>query len=288
MSEPNIFTREMSQKDWSEGLVSLENIIPIRYIGDAVHRIPAINDIIARYEAGSLIYDAGSGQGVLCEALAQNGLRVIGVEKDDNMYQQSIDRKSQNTDQEWTANIEYIKGDIENSKLPNSSVDGIIECGVAIFNDPGKMQKIFEDYARVLKPNGIISMNTYHEFAVNPNSPTLIESTNSPRSKAKVADHIITSKGNYNNLGEFTKVLEYYYHSINSPQEMRERGCFDLHIYSEELLTNLAKQSGLELESATSLNVTQEHIDLSANWEGGTVDYPLFVRYIFRKSNHER
>jgi SAM-dependent methyltransferase len=297
MSEiSQIFTPQTSEENWSNGTSNPqypEGILPFRYIGDVIHRSAVIKEITKRFETikklnpDYLVYDAGHGQGYLSEALAFNGVNTIGVEADKDMFDQSITRKKlleiRADFQNLTQKLDYHFANIDNSPLPNNSVNEIVECGVAIFNDAPTMDRIMSDYSRVLKVGGLISINTYNENCLCDGSPTLIKTPESDRSAAKVIDMIPGISINYLGLGLSTAFRAYYYHSLKSPKQIREEGVANINLHSRELLENLGKKYGLNLIEVTDLNVEQKDIDISKNWQFGAIGYPLYTRYVFTK-----
>jgi len=291
---PRIFSPEEVQQNWSEGILNSnypENIMPIRYIGDQLQRQAAVQDLLKRVSPNSSLLGGGSGQGYMEEALALSGFSVAGLEVDPNMLHKAIQRqadfiRSKTKSSNQISEIQYILGDLLDIPFGDFSFDAAYECGVAIFNSPPKLAKIMAEYARVLKPNGILSLSTYHEYLVSGQSPLVICDRDSPRSTAKVSDLILTgTESVQTKLGLFTstKADEYYYHAIVSPDEIRKQPPFPIYIHPTKTILAFAEMAGLELIEMTDLYIKKEHLDISQNWTGGTVDYPYFKRYIFRK-----
>jgi len=295
-TSPNqrLFTQTEAANHWSDGFQNPDyppGILPFRYIGDVVQRLPALNDFIARMGKpdGKLVFDGGSGQGYLSEALAYHGFQVVGQEIDQKMLDQARTRLQDFATRDDVNNlsrrIKYFSGDLSHIHAEDNTFDGAIECGVAIFNSSHNLAKIFAEYFRVLKPKGILSMSTYAEYLVSPESPSLKPSAVSLDS-SKVSDLIIIgSEEIVTKDGAFasTKVEEYYYHSQRLTEEIREQPPFTLFIHPENLIISLAKQAGFEVKEIVQLWVQKEHLDISPNWQGGATDYPYFKRFTLQK-----
>jgi len=279
------------ETNWSNGLPNPLypiNIMPIRYIGDIVQRQPAILDLKNRLKPRSLILDGGCGQGYISEGLAFYGFEVIGLDPDVNMLDQANKRLETLSDK-LNGKIRYLCGDLKEIPFQENTFDAAIECGVTMFQSQKDLLQNLKEYFRVIKKGGILSLNTYHDFLVSDQSPTLT-SLNKP-SVARVSDLIYkdteildTPQGSFKS----TKVEEFYYHSVVSPEEIRSQKPFSIYIHSSELIIYLSIiylsiKAGFEIVEITDLYVQKYHLQLSQNWVGGMAGYPMFRRFVLRK-----
>jgi ubiquinone/menaquinone biosynthesis C-methylase UbiE len=106
---------------------------------------------LAELKPGEVVLDLGSGGGidVLLSArrVGPTG-KAYGLDMTDEML--ALARENQK--KSGIANVEFLKGDIENIPLPDSSVDVIISnCVINLSVDK---DKVFREALRVLKPGG--------------------------------------------------------------------------------------------------------------------------------------
>jgi ubiquinone/menaquinone biosynthesis C-methylase UbiE len=280
------YDSESVKKNWSNGLKNPAysiDIMPIRYIGDIVQRQPAILDLKNRLKPTSIILDGGCGQGYISEGLAFYGFEVIGLDPDVNMLNQA-NKRLESLSSKLKGGVKYFKGDLKQIPFQNNAFDAAIECGVTMFQSQKDLLQNLKEYFRVLKANGILSLNTYHDFLVSDASPALT-SLNNP-SAAKVSDLVFTDEETLETpQGSFksTKFDEFYYHSVVSPEEIRNQEPFSIYIHSSQLIVYLAIKAGFEIVEITDLYVQKDHLQLSQNWEGGVAGYPMFRRFALRK-----
>jgi len=110
----------------------------------------------SQIQTGQVVLDLGCGAGLdlllAAEKVGSEG-KVIGVDMNDDMLalaQKNIDASGFN-------NIELRKGKIENLPVADASVDWVISnCVINLSNDK---EKTFSEIARVLAPNGQISIS---------------------------------------------------------------------------------------------------------------------------------
>lgn len=106
---------------------------------------------IADLKAGEVVLDLGSGAGadVLISAgrVSPNG-RAIGLDMTDEMLRLA----RANATQAGVDNVEFLKGEIENIPLPDSSVDVVISN--CVINLSGDKPRVLREAARVLRPGG--------------------------------------------------------------------------------------------------------------------------------------
>jgi arsenite methyltransferase len=106
---------------------------------------------LAQLKPGETVLDLGSGGGidVLLSArrVAPNG-KAYGLDMTDEML--SLARENQR--KAGVANVEFLKGEIENIPLPDNSVDVIISN--CVINLSGDKDRVLSEAFRVLKPGG--------------------------------------------------------------------------------------------------------------------------------------
>ena len=106
---------------------------------------------VADLHEGETVLDLGSGAGtdVLISArrVAPTG-KAIGLDMTDEM----LDLARANAAASGVANIEFVKGYIEDIPLPDDSVDVVISN--CVINLAGDKQKVLAETARVLRPGG--------------------------------------------------------------------------------------------------------------------------------------
>ena len=100
---------------------------------------------------GDQVLDLGSGAGNDCfvaRALVGENGKVTGLDFTEAM----LEKARQNNEKMGYSNVEFVKGDIENMPLPDSTYDVVISnCVLNLVPDK---QKAFAQIFRVLKPNG--------------------------------------------------------------------------------------------------------------------------------------
>ncbi|HAQ21813.1 MAG TPA: arsenite S-adenosylmethyltransferase [Prolixibacteraceae bacterium] len=105
----------------------------------------------AGIEKGDQVLDLGSGAGNDCfvaRALVGENGKVTGLDFTEAM----LEKARQNNEKMGYSNVEFVKGDIENMPLPDSTYDVVISnCVLNLVPDK---QKAFAQIFRVLKPNG--------------------------------------------------------------------------------------------------------------------------------------
>ena len=106
---------------------------------------------LAELHEGEVVLDLGSGGGIdvlLSAARVGPTGKAYGLDMTDEML--ALARK--NAEAAGAANVEFLKGEIENIPLPDNSVDVIISnCVINLSADKGKVLK---EAFRVLKPGG--------------------------------------------------------------------------------------------------------------------------------------
>jgi arsenite methyltransferase len=106
---------------------------------------------LAELKAGEVVLDLGSGGGidVLLSArrVAPNG-KAYSLDMTDEMLALAEENKRKS----GLTNVEFLKGEIENIPLPDSSVDVIISN--CVINLSGDKDRVLREAFRVLRPGG--------------------------------------------------------------------------------------------------------------------------------------
>lgn len=106
---------------------------------------------LAELKAGEVVLDLGSGGGIdvllSAKRVGPTG-KAYGLDMTDDML--ALARENQR--KAGLANVEFLKGEIENIPLPDSSVDVIISN--CVVNLSGDKDKVIAEAFRVLKPGG--------------------------------------------------------------------------------------------------------------------------------------
>jgi ubiquinone/menaquinone biosynthesis C-methylase UbiE len=106
---------------------------------------------VADLHEGETVLDLGSGAGadvlISAQRVGTTG-RAIGLDMTDEM----LELARANAAQAGVANVEFVKGYIEDIPLPDASVDVVISN--CVINLAGDKQKVLTEAARVLRPGG--------------------------------------------------------------------------------------------------------------------------------------
>jgi SAM-dependent methyltransferase len=106
---------------------------------------------LAELKPGEIVLDLGSGGGidVLLSAKAVGPMgKAYGLDMTDEMLALAEENKRKS----GLANVEFLKGEIENIPLPDNSVDVIISN--CVINLSGDKDRVMREAFRVLKPGG--------------------------------------------------------------------------------------------------------------------------------------
>jgi SAM-dependent methyltransferase len=105
----------------------------------------AIAEIIARcgLKAGDLLVDVGCGTGISSRIFADRGLRVIGIEPNDEMRESAESLPHEN--------ISYVKGTGEHTGLDDQTAGAVLAAQAFHWFDP---DAALAEFHRILKPNG--------------------------------------------------------------------------------------------------------------------------------------
>jgi len=106
---------------------------------------------LAELKAGETVLDLGSGGGIdvllSAKRVGPTG-KAYGLDMTDEM----LALANENKRKAGAANVEFLKGEIENIPLPDNTVDVIISN--CVINLSGDKQRVIEEAFRVLKPGG--------------------------------------------------------------------------------------------------------------------------------------
>src|SRR3979490_1455676 len=106
---------------------------------------------LARLNPGEIVLDLGSGGGIdvllSAKRVGPTG-KAYGLDMTDEM----IALANENKRKAGAANVEFLKGEIENIPLPDNSVDVIISN--CVVNLSGDKHAVIRESFRVLKPGG--------------------------------------------------------------------------------------------------------------------------------------
>jgi arsenite methyltransferase len=106
---------------------------------------------LAKLRPGEIVLDLGSGGGIdvlLSAKRVAPGGKAYGLDMTDEMH--ALARENQR--KAGVANVEFLKGEIENIPLPDNSVDVVISN--CVINLSADKQKVLREAFRVLKPGG--------------------------------------------------------------------------------------------------------------------------------------
>src|SRR5207237_3939146 len=106
---------------------------------------------LTELKAGETVLDLGSGGGIdvlLSARRVGPAGKAYGLDMTDEM----LELARENQRKAGVANVEFLKGEIENIPLPDSSVDVVISnCVINLSSDKAQ---VFREAYRVLKPGG--------------------------------------------------------------------------------------------------------------------------------------
>jgi arsenite methyltransferase len=107
--------------------------------------------VLARLNPGETVLDLGSGGGIdvllSAKRVGANG-KAYGLDMTDEM----LALANENKRKAGVANVEFLKGEIENVPLPDNSVDVIISN--CVINLSADKDRVLREAFRVLKPGG--------------------------------------------------------------------------------------------------------------------------------------
>src|SRR5215467_9550104 len=106
---------------------------------------------LAQLESGEIVLDLGSGGGIDV-LLSAKRVGPTGKAYGLDMTDQMLTLARENQKRAAVENIEFLKGEIENIPLPDSSVDVIISN--CVINLSANKDRVLQEAFRVLKPSG--------------------------------------------------------------------------------------------------------------------------------------
>jgi SAM-dependent methyltransferase len=112
---------------------------------------PAAIDFITtqcRIGPGSLLVDVGCGTGISSRLFAERGLRVIGIEPNDDMRRRAESERA-------VSQVEFRSGAAEATGLPDDCADAVLAAQAFHWFDP---DRALAEFHRVLKPHGGIAL----------------------------------------------------------------------------------------------------------------------------------
>ena len=112
-----------------------------------------ILEYLSMIPANSLTLDLGSGRGRLAFAMAEMGLRVIGIENIESLVEvANTEVRAKNLD----GKIKFVLGDALDISFADTSFDAVTDIGLLQHLRPEDWAKYSSEVNRVLKPGGYV------------------------------------------------------------------------------------------------------------------------------------
>jgi len=142
-----------SRNDHPVALLRSENRVRVPWVISSIH-----DEIGKRVQ----VLDIGCGAGFLCNALAEKGHNVVGIDTSEESL-----KIAEELDE--TKTVLYHKADAYSLPFEDTSFD--VVCAMDVLEHVEEPEKIIEEASRVLRPNGLFF---FHTFNRNPLSYLVI------------------------------------------------------------------------------------------------------------------
>lgn len=109
--------------------------------------------------SGKTVFDAGCGNGYLTRIMAKTAQKVVGIDFTKELIKRAKQKES-------SSNIEFIEGNLEQLPFSENSFD-VILCNMVLM-DVERIDKVINEFHRVLKPLGIVIISLIHPCFENP------------------------------------------------------------------------------------------------------------------------
>jgi 2-polyprenyl-6-hydroxyphenyl methylase / 3-demethylubiquinone-9 3-methyltransferase len=117
-------------------------------------RVPwVISEISKRFGSNAKVLDVGCGAGFLCNALAEKGFAVSGVDVSESSL--DIARKH-----DTTQRVEYLRANAYQLPFQDKSYD--VVCAMDVLEHVEEPEKLIQEASRVLKKNGMFFFHTFN------------------------------------------------------------------------------------------------------------------------------
>lgn len=131
------------REEWVEAYKSSGYLAPYAF--------PSIrNALLNFFKRGSLVLEAGCGNGSVCFCLEERGVSSIGIDIAPNIVRRAhLSAKTRDSE------VQFIIGDVTHLPLRNASVDGVVSLGVIEhFRLTDEAFQAFRESNRVLRNDG--------------------------------------------------------------------------------------------------------------------------------------
>jgi len=101
----------------------------------------------------SILVDVGCGTGISTRIFAERGIKVIGIEPNEDMRKTAQSKESEKKTEPGYVTPDYREGTGEDTRLADKSADAILSAQAFHWLDA---EKAFEEFHRILKPGGYV------------------------------------------------------------------------------------------------------------------------------------